>query len=140
MLFTGQDNVTLKAVADSSEDTCTNCISGNGYENKVDFYHVPEIIFISYWFVIHSLLTRIWIDIPSLWYSSCMSIQCRLCFLLNTNKIRVFAQVICFKLFNRIEQCENNILIGSNLTSGYRSGQRITKPGEFAHIYLFIHS
>lgn len=28
LLFTGQDKVILKAVADSSEDTCTNC--GNG--------------------------------------------------------------------------------------------------------------
>lgn len=43
-----------------------------------------------------------------------------------------------FYLFNRIEECKNNILNGSNLTSGYRSGQRITKPGEYAHIYLFI--
>lgn len=53
----GQDHVTLKAVADSSEDTCINCINDNG-----------------------------------------------------------------------IEECKNNILNGSNLTSGYKSGQRITKP------------
>lgn len=30
LLFTGQDNITLKTVADSSEDTCTNCINDNG--------------------------------------------------------------------------------------------------------------
>lgn len=30
LLFTGQDHVTLKAVADSSEDTCTNCNNDNG--------------------------------------------------------------------------------------------------------------
>lgn len=28
LLFTGQDKVILKAVADSSEDTCTNCRNG----------------------------------------------------------------------------------------------------------------
>lgn len=60
-------------------------------------------------------------------------------FLIQIKSAYLHIKVICFKLFNRIEQCENNILIGSNLTSGYRSGQRITKPGEFAYIYLFIH-